>query len=167
MGGRDIVTNKKKEGAEMAKPKYETHVQPFLDKIPEWYKTMTVRQICTKLGVSKTTLYRYAKDHPELAEVLEDSKTKLVEDLKCALKQRALGYTWDEVQTTVTVSDEHGRTTTTKSTKRHVPPDLGSIHLLLKNLDPNWHDDDVTTMKRKERELQAKEKKAEAAEGWS
>lgn len=146
--------------------KYETHVKPFLDDIPEWYKTMTVRQICKKLGVSKTTLYRYAEDHPELAEVLKDSKTRLVEDLKSALKQRALGYTWEEVQTTET-NGPQGKSTSTKRITRHVPADLGSIHLLLKNLDPNWHDDDVTTMKRKERELQAKEKKAEAAEGWS
>lgn len=149
----------------MAQPSYETHVEPYLDQIPEWYKTMTVRQIAAKLGISKTTLYNYAQKYPELEQALSAGKTSLVDDLKNSIKRRALGYDWDEVQTTENFN-EYGESTgkTVKTTKRHVPPDLGSAHLLLKNLDDNWHDADKITLQQREKELQIKQQKAEAAE---
>lgn len=149
----------------MAQPTYESNVEPYLDQIPEWYKTMTVRQIAAKLGVSKTTLYNYSKKHPELEAALSGGKDGLVDDLKNSIKRRALGYDWDEVQTTETF-DEYGVSTgrTVKTTKRHVPADLGSAHLLLKNLDAEWHDADQTTIRQRDKELEIKEKRAEAAE---
>lgn len=149
----------------MERPTYETHVEPFLDQIPEWYKTMTARQIAAKLGVSKTSLYRYAAKYPELEKALAGAKAGLVEDLKNSIKKRAIGYSWDEVQTTETF-DEEGNSTgrTVKTTTKHVPPDLGSAHLLLKNLDPEWHDADQVTIKQREKELQIKQQKADAAE---
>ena len=148
----------------MATPTYETNVEPYLDQIPEWYKTMTVRQIATKLGVSKTTLYNYAKKHPELQTVLDGSKDSLVDDLKNAIKRRALGYDYEETTTRVTISEKNSEEIVTTTVKKHMPPDLGSIHLLLKNLDPDWHDADQKTIQLKEKELEIKERKAEAAE---
>ena len=147
------------------RPEYETHVAPYLKQIPEWYKTMSVRQIAAKLGVSKTTLYKYAKEHPELAAALEGSKTDLVDDLKNSIKKRALGYTWTEV-TQEKALDEDGELVVVKekSVTKHVPADLGSAHLLLKNLDPTWHDADHTTIKQREKELRIKQQKADAAE---
>lgn len=152
--------------AKMGRPDiYATHVQPYLGQIAEWYKTMSVRQIAKKLGVSKTTLYKYAKEHPELQKALDNGKANLVDDLRSTIKQRAFGYYWDEVQTTETFDDEGNLTgKVVKTTKRHVPGDLGSAHLLLKNLDPKWHDADMTTIKQREKELKIKERKAEAAE---
>lgn len=149
----------------MAQSAYETNVQPYLDQIPEWYKTMTVRQIAAKLGVSKTALYNYAKKYPELEAALSAAKVSLVDDLKNSIKRRALGYDWDEVQTTENFN-EYGESTgkTVKTTRRHVPPDLGSAHLLLKNLDDNWHDADQITIRQREKELQIKQQKADAAE---
>lgn len=149
----------------MARPEYATHVEPYLAQIPAWYKTMTVRQIAAKLGVSKTTLYKYAQQHPELEEALAGGKAGLVDDLKNSIKKRAIGYSWDEVQTTETFDDEGNSTgKTVKTTTKHVPPDLGSAHLLLKNLDPEWHDADQVTIKQREKELQIKQQKADAAE---
>ena len=147
------------------RPEYETHVAPYLKQIPEWYKTMSVRQIAAKLGVSKTTLYKYAKEHPELAAALEGGKTELVDDLKNSIKKRALGYTWTEV-TQEKALDEDGELVVVKekSVTKHVPADLGSAHLLLKNLDPTWHDADHTTIKQREKELRIKQQKADAAE---
>lgn len=149
----------------MAKPGYETNVKPYLDQIPEWYKTMTVRQIAAKLGISKTTLYNYAQKYPELQTALDGGKDSLVDDLRNSIKKRARGYNWDEVQTTVNY-DENGNETgrTVKTTTRHVPPDLGSAHLLLKNMDPEWHDADQVTIQQREKELQIKQQKADAAE---
>ena len=148
----------------MAQSNYETLVQPYLDQIPEWYKTMTVRQIATKLGVTHTTLYDYAKKHPELKKALEGGKDKLVKDLRSAIKKRALGYYYEETTTRETDSDKNGHEVVTTTVRKHIPPDLGSAHLLLKNLDPDWHDADKTTIRQREKELEIKERKAEAAE---
>lgn len=145
--------------------KYTSQVQPYLGQIPEWYKTMTVRQIAQKLGVGKTTFYKYIDDHPELAEALEKGKGILVDELKSALKRKALGYDYEETTKKVTDSDKDGQKVEVVTTKKHVPPDLGSIHLLLKNLDPDWHNDDAKTLELRERELKIKEQRAEA-EAW-
>ena len=148
----------------MAQSAYETNVQPYLDQIPEWYKTMTVRQIATKLGVSKTALYNYAKKYPELEAALSAAKVSLVDDLKNSIKRRALGYDYEETTVRETDSEKDGHTIVTTTVKKHMPPDLGSCHLLLKNLDPDWHDADQTTIRQREKELQIKQQKADAAE---
>lgn len=150
----------------MARPEYATHVEPYLDQIPAWYKTMTVRQIAAKLGVSKTTLYKYAQKYPELAAALEGGKAGLVDDLKNSIKKRAVGYTWVEVTQEKAVDEETGEMVVIKekTVTKHVPADLGSAHLLLKNLDPNWHDADMTTIKQREKELQIKQQKADSDE---
>ena len=150
----------------MARPEYETHVAPYLKQIPAWYKTMSVRQIAAKLGVSKTTLYKYAKEHPELSAALEDSKVKLVDDLRNSIKKRALGYTYTEVTQEKALNENTGELEVVKEKRvtKHVPADLGSAHLLLKNLDPTWHDADQTTIKQREKELEIKQQKADAAE---
>lgn len=150
----------------MARPEYETHVAPYLKQIPAWYKTMSVRQIAAKLGVSKTTLYKYAKEHPELSAALEDSKVKLVDDLRNSIKKRALGYSYTEVTQEKALSEVTGELVVVKEKRvtKHVPADLGSAHLLLKNLDPTWHDADQTTIKQREKELEIKQQKADAAE---
>lgn len=149
---------------------YTTHIEPHLEDIPKWYKTYTVRQIAKKLGISKTTLYKYAEEYPELQAALDAGKDGFVEDLKSAIKKRALGYSYTETSTKVTTEIIDGMEIPTErittKTKKHVPPDLGSIHLLLKNLDPDWHDADQITIKHRERELDIKEKRAEA-EIWT
>lgn len=146
------------------RPDYETHVVPYLSEIPEWYKTMTIQQIATKLGISKSTLYKYAKEYPELSAALAGAKVCLVDDIKGALRRRALGYYYEE--TTVKETDgENGRKVVTTTTRKHVPADPASIHLLLKNLDPTWHNDDMATLEFKRRELELKQKKVDA-ETW-
>jgi hypothetical protein len=44
---------------------------------------------------------------------------------------------------------------------KYSAPDLGSIHLLLKNLDDSWHNDDVPTLKLKKEQLELSRQKAE------
>ena len=145
-----------------ANDNYSKLVEPNLDQISEWYKTMSVRQIAVKLGVGKTMLYKYAQEHPELQEALDKGKANLVEELHCAIRRRALGYDYEETTIKETDSAKNGLEIVTTTVKKHLPPDLGSIHLLLKNLDPDWHNDDQTTIKHRERELEIKEKRADA-----
>lgn len=45
--------------------------------------------------------------------------------------------------------------------ERYSPPDTGAIHLLLKNLDPSWRNDDQATMNMKREKLELEKQKAE------
>ena len=145
---------------------YHTHVEPYLEQIKEWYKTMTLGQIATKLGVHRCTLHKYKGMYPELEEALTDGRNALIEELRCAIKQRALGYTWTETTQEKAYNEDMGELIVIKekSVTRHVPADLGSAHLLLKNLDPDWHDADAVTIRQRERELKIKQQKADSAE---
>lgn len=143
---------------------YQTHVEPYLEQIREWYTIMSLQQIAAQLGVAKSTLCKYKKEHPALAEALTDGKKKLVMELRSAIKKRALGYEVEETTEKETFSDEKGYTRVTTTSKRHIPPDLASACALLKNLDPEWHDADMTTIKQREKELKIKQQKADASE---
>ena len=142
------------------KNKYWTHVKPHLKEITEYKRTMTEAQICKKLGVGRSAFNKYKTEHAELREALHAGEVELVSDLKGALIKKALGFELKEK--VVTISEENGLTT--KTTYKEIPPDLGSIHLLLKNLDPTWRNDDETTLQMKREELEIKKKRAEEAD---
>lgn len=144
---------------------YQTHVEPYLHQIKEWYKTLTLQQIAKKLGIATSTLCKYKNEHPELDEALTVGRDELVEELRASIKKRALGYDWQEVTQEKTLNED-GELVVVKEkiVTKHVPADLGSAHLLLKNLDPDWHDADKTTIKQREKELQIKKQKADASE---
>ena len=145
------------------KSKYETHVLPHLDKIPEWYQFMTQAQICRKLGISVKTWESYKKTYPELLESLKKGKEELVCELKSVLKKKALGFYYTDVKEKSEV-DENGNLVVVErhSVTRYCPPDLGSIHLLLKNLDENWHNDDTPTLKLKQEQIEIQKQKADS-----
>ena len=145
---------------------YQTHVEPHLEEIKEWYQTLTLQQIAKKLGISKSTLCRYRNEYPELDEAMTIGRDKLVEDLRASIKKRALGYEVKEIVQEKILSEETGKLVVVKEkiTTKHIPADLGSAHLLLKNLDPTWHDSDKTTIKQREKEIKIKQQKADAAE---
>lgn len=143
---------------------YRTHVEPHLEKIKEWYQIMSLQQIADALGIAKSTLCKYRNAHPELAAAMADGKKKLIIDLRSAMKKRALGYEVEETTTKETWSDEKGYTKVVTTSLRHIPPDLGSQCALLKNIDPEWHDADMTTIRQRERDLEIKQQKADSAE---
>lgn len=145
---------------------YQTHVEPHLEEIKEWYQTLSLLQIAQKLGISKSTLCKYKNLHPELDEALTVGRNALVEELRDCIKKRARGYDWLEVTQEKVLDEATGELVVVKekTTTKHVPADLGSAHLLLKNLDPTWHDADKTTIKQREKELQIKKQKADASE---
>lgn len=146
------------------KGRYETHVQPFLNDISVWYAELTEEQIAKKLGVSQASFERYKKQYPELTEALSKGKDDLVGELKTALKKKAKGFFYTETKTTV--REEGGkRTQVVESYKRYAIPDTGAIHLLLKNLDPEWRNDDAATLELKRNKAELERQKAEA-ENW-
>ena len=142
---------------------YDTKVQPHLKEISEWIQTMTEAQVAKKLGIGYRTFQRYKEDHAELQKALSKGKESLVVELKGILKKKALGYYYREVKTT-TREEADGRTIViTEETEKYAHPDTGAIHLLLKNLDETWRNDDQTTVDLKRERLALEKEKTEAS----
>lgn len=145
------------------KNKFETHVRPRFEEIKVWYQDLTEKEITKKLGISVRAWENYKKEYPELAEVLKDSKTELKRELKESLKKKAKGFTYEETKTII--REENGKQVkVVEKYKKYAQPDLGSIHLLLKNLDEDWHNDDATTIKQKNKALDLTERRVEQGE---
>lgn len=142
------------------KDRYESHVKPRLEEIRAWYQLCTEAQIAKKLGISMTTFGRYKREHPELREVLKEGRETLVEDLKVTLKKKAQGYYYEETKTVIRQEGEK-EVRVIEKYKRYYHPDTGAIHLLLKNLDDDWRNDDRPTMEMKRQHLQLAKQKAE------
>lgn len=146
------------------KSKYETHVLPHLQQIQEWYQDLDEAQIIERLGVSSRAWQNYKNKYPELREALKNGRAQLVSDLKTALKKKAKGYTYEETKTII--REEGGsRTTIIEKYKKYAHPDTGAIHLLLKNYDEKWHNDDAETIRQKQEQLEIARQKAEA-DNW-
>ena len=144
------------------KNKYETHIQPNLAKISEWVATMTEAQIAQKLGINVRSFDRYKVDHEELRDALRTGKQDLIEELKATLKMKAKGFRYTE-EKIIEKFDEAGNSTgkTVETYKKYAPPDLGAIHLLLKNLDDTWRNDDKASMDLKKEQVEIAKMKAE------
>jgi hypothetical protein len=149
------------------KNKYESHVKPYLADIPKWYETMTEGQIAKKLGVSSSAFEVYKNQNPELVECLQKGKDILVDELKDTLRTKAKGFHYKETKRTYieTLDGEKVGEIKVEEVEKYAVPDTGAIHLLLKNLDENWRNDDSETMKLKREKLEFEKQKAES-ESW-
>lgn len=146
------------------KNKYETNVLPRLKEISEWYGTMTEAKIAKRLGVSVASWESYKLQHQELVECLQSGKESLVEDLKTTLKKKAKGFHYTETKKIVRIVNGE-KQTVVEEYDRYALPDTGAIHLLLKNLDETWTNDDKTTLELKRQKLELEKQKAEN-ENW-
>ena len=139
---------------------YAEQVAPRLEEIKEWIGITGEKEIAKKLGIASSTFEKYKKDHPELRDALKKGREALVEDLKVSLKKKAKGFSYSE-EKTVTKVEDGVVTTVTEKYEKYSPPDTGAIHLLLKNLDPKWRNDDRETMDLKHEKMELEKKKAE------
>lgn len=144
---------------------YETRVKPYLQQISEWYLDLDEKQIAVdRLGIAVSTWENYKKKYPELRDALKKGRQNLVGELKTALRKKAKGFTYEETKTTI--RDERGKKiTVVEKFKKYAQPDTGAIHLLLKNLDPSWRNDDQATIDLKRQQLEIAQQKAEA-DNW-
>lgn len=147
------------------KDRYETYVAPKLKDISKWITTLTEGQIAKKLGIAPCTFQKYKNEHPELQQALIDGCETLKEELKDSLRKKAKGFYYTETKTTIRKEGKLEIRTVEKYEK-YAAPDTGAIHLLLKNIDPTWKNDDERTYELKKRQIEAAEKKAEES-GWS
>lgn len=142
------------------KNKYETHVKPYLNQIQEWYEDLDERQIADQLGIAVSTWEKYKNQYPELREVLKKGKQHLVSELKTSLKKKAKGFYYEETKTCI--REVGGKQVKViEKYKKYAQPDTGALHLLLKNLDENWHNDDQVTIDIKKKQLELTERKVD------
>jgi hypothetical protein len=70
---------------------------------------------------------------------------------------------YEETKTTRKIEDGKVVGMTVEKYEKYAPPDTGAIHLLLKNIDPNWKNDDDRTYELKKKQVEIAEKKADDA----
>lgn len=82
---------KEQKEKKLRKNSYELKIQPHLDLIKGWrLQGKTMEQISKALGCSRTSLFRFERDHDDLREVLEYSKQSLIIGIEETLFSKAL-----------------------------------------------------------------------------
>ena len=144
--------------------KFESNVRPFLDQIPKWYETLTEGQIAKKLGISTASFENYKLQYPELVACLKEGKEILADELKESLRKKASGFYFTETKR-IYLEDGNGNrigAVKVEETEKYAAPDTGAIHLLLKNIDKGWRNDDQATLDLKREKIELDKKKAES-----
>lgn len=144
------------------KCRYETHVLPHIEQVREWIQLLTEDQIAKRLGISQRSFQKYKNDHPELAQALKEGRQELVENLKMTLKKKAQGFYYEETKTVVKQEDG-AEVKIIERYKKYAQPDTGAAHLLLKNLDDSWRNDDAATMALRREKLELEKQKHDDA----
>ena len=147
--------------------KYKTVILPNLAKISDMYQTMTETEIAQELGISRATWTDYKATHEELWEALQRGRAKICSRVKAAMLAAAEGDELVDVRE-IQELDENGNMIVTKIEKvtRKAKKDVVAQHLLLKNYDETWRNDDFETMELKKKQVDIAQKKADASE-WS
>lgn len=137
-----------------------------LEQIKKWKSLgATDEQICSQLGIGKTSFYKYKKEHPEFMKCLKDGVNVFVNDLKGELAKLATKHTLETKKQYIKTDMETGnRTQYTEITTREVDANISAIHLLLKNLDKDNWKNDWDNYELKQQELELRKKQAEAKE---
>ena len=126
----------------MGKPsKYQTHVQPYLDKIADWVsKGAAQDEIAKNLHITKSTLALYLKKgrdgekpYSDLSDAFAQACEVPDDNVEAALYKRACGYTWVE-EIEEEKLDRNGNIVLLKRKRTvDVPPDPTSAMFWLAN----------------------------------
>lgn len=96
------MAKQKKDNTPYANNKYFTHIEPRLDEIISLrQKGETIEDIAILLNVSYSTIRKWANVHKALKEALEESKTRLANNVKKSLWKEAIGYEYEETETLI------------------------------------------------------------------
>lgn len=129
--------------------KYQTHVQPKLNRVEAWARDgLTLEQIAHNLGVALSSLCEYKNHYSELAESLKNGQEDIDIQVENALLKRALGYTYEEVtHEAIEIKSGSGENiviqpaTKIKTVVKEVQPDTTAQIFWLKNRRPAaWRD---------------------------
>ena len=120
-----------------AKVKYETHVKPYLTRIPIWVaKGATNKEVAEKLNVSIQALYKWRSAHVELMEALEVGAGGIDDEVEAALYRRCTGQWVTEEIRWQTIGRNGELMWLTKEHKKYIPADQSSIQFWLTNRRP-------------------------------
>lgn len=117
--------------------------------------TYTSTELCRIVGIDTATYYRWLKDKPEFAKMIEEAEERRLDELyqvaKNSLFKVARGYEVTETKTITIPSKSDPSKPIIKeqvTTKKHVPPNPTAIIFTLTNRDPkrwkNKHSTEVT-----------------------
>ncbi len=134
----------------MAKSQYGEKVEPYLELIEGWTRDgVVMSQIAEKLGISKTTLYKYMQEHSELSERLKKGRDVSDAEVENELFKKAVGFTRTEKKPIKVkkVEYEGGKRKCEKEEimmveqEVYYPPELGAQVFWLKNRKPDkWRE---------------------------
>lgn len=128
----------------MSKSKYETHIEPYIDKIASWAaQGATSKEIAAKLGIAYSTLRKYIAEgeagderYKLLAETFAQACEVPDDAVEAALYRRACGYQYEETTVEEKVTKTGEVVTVQKTVKRDIPPDPTSAMFWLTNRRP-------------------------------
>jgi hypothetical protein len=124
------------ETREVGRPcKYETHVEPYLDKIYQWLKEgMTDYSIAEQLGIHQTTWIRYKENYSNLASLY----TRAREERNRLVMNRMFAKATGEIaQVKQEKLAKDGKKVVLIS-EIYTPPDVNAADLFLRNNDPEY-----------------------------
>lgn len=120
-------------GKRGAKSQFANKVLPYLADIERYiHYGVTEGDICKYYGVGKTQWAQYKKDYPELTETLCRAREAQKGDLIDNAYRVAMGYYYEEVETS-TVMIDGKPCIKTKMVRKYSKPDAGMIQFLLIN----------------------------------
>jgi hypothetical protein len=121
----------------MGKPKYNTHVKPYLNDISTWRKNgLTEEEIYTRLGISNYAWYKYKNEHNELNETIKNGDQNLIFELEKTLYKKALGYQFTETKTIYQENAKGNVNKKIETTIKSVIPSDTALIFSLTNLKP-------------------------------
>jgi len=124
------------ETREVGRPcKYETHVEPYLDKIYQWLKEgMTDYSIAEQLGIHQTTWIRYKENYSNLASLY----TRAREERNRLVMNRMFAKATGEIATVKQQKMAKDGAIVTLESEIYTPPDVNAADLFLRNNDPEY-----------------------------
>lgn len=100
-------------------------------------------EIAEKLGISRTTLFKYQDIHADFADALKKGKEIIDAEVENSLKKECIGYNYEETTTTTTaiINERTGEITDlkkveTKTFKKYARPSATAIAYYLNNRMP-------------------------------
>jgi hypothetical protein len=115
--------------------KYESHVEPYLDKIYEWLKQgYTDYSIAEQLGIHPVSFIRYKERYDNLASLYTRATHERNRLVMNKMFQRATGEKVTLIKQKATKDGE----ILDLVEEQYIPPDVNAADLYLRNNDPEY-----------------------------